>query len=422
MYWQTIGSQNQNQAARSIDNQPMMQISSLSNQTHRIASGLEKHYWYKWPLVSIFDSDACHHHQPPRKSESWMSRGPRQRLPRELGRKLRKDSTVEMLKRRVSTSSVRLKRPCAGLALRGAQAILHMLLVAKTSSYTAVSHELRQLSICVQKSGPCLWKMPELVFCYSMAMHHRVCTPSAPGHGKATPRIRTSWNRYQESPFSLRASHFCGKTQSGEALASSNQIAVHGVNVSGQGLRLPPPLSMRASATPRSLEGFFRHDLAAGAYIKICSQAVHLNAQNSMGTVHFLPKRCVEPSETYHLQFGNWDRDASPMRPQAKQRKNNSVIPYQENRLLRISYLREAFLGLICVLVTTNALPTCPGQTNHCRGTPWGAPCTQALTTPLVSLSDAKSISFIHLKRTNKNNEKYWTRFSARIDDKQDWV
>jgi len=43
MYWQTIGSQNQNQAARSIDNQPMMQISPLSNQTHRIASGLKKH-------------------------------------------------------------------------------------------------------------------------------------------------------------------------------------------------------------------------------------------------------------------------------------------------------------------------------------------------------------------------------------------
>lgn len=93
----------------------------------------------RWPLFSIFDSDACHH-QPPRKSESWMSRGPRQRLPRELGRKLRNDSTVEMLKRRVSTSSVRLKRPCAGLALSSAQAILDMLLVAETSSYTAISH------------------------------------------------------------------------------------------------------------------------------------------------------------------------------------------------------------------------------------------------------------------------------------------
>lgn len=94
----------------------------------------------RWPLFSIFDSDACHHHQPPRKSESWMSRGPRQRLPRELGRKLRNDSTVETLKRRVSTSSVRLKRPCAGLALSSAQAILDMLFVAKTSSYTAISH------------------------------------------------------------------------------------------------------------------------------------------------------------------------------------------------------------------------------------------------------------------------------------------
>lgn len=127
----------------------------------------------------------------------------------------------------------------------------------------------------------------------------------------------------------------------------------------------------------------------------------------------FLTKRCVEPGETYHIQFSNWDPDASPMMPQAKQRKKNSVIPYQENRLFRISYLREAFLGLI---------PTCPRQTKHCRGTPWGAPCTQALTTPLVSSSDAKSMSFIHLKRTNKKHEKYWTRFSARIDDKEDWV
>lgn len=121
----------------------------------------------------------------------------------------------------------------------------------------------------------------------------------------------------------------------------------------------------------------------------------------------FLTKRCVEPGETYHIQFSNWDPDASPMMPQAKQRKKNSVIPYQENRLFRISYLREAFLGLICALVTTNALPTCPRQTKHCRGTPWGAPCTQALTTPLVSSSDAKSMSFIHLKRTNKKHEKY---------------
>lgn len=59
----------------------------------------------------------------------------------------------------------------------------------------------------------------------------------------------------------------------------------------------------------------------------------------------FLTKRCAEPSETYHIQFGNWDRDASPMRPQAKRRKKNSVIPYQENRLFGISYLSEAFLG-----------------------------------------------------------------------------
>ena len=64
----------------------------------------------------------------------------------------------------------------------------------------------------------------------------------------------------------------------------------------------------------------------------------------------FLTKRCVEPGETYHIQFSNWDPDASPMMPQAKQRKKNSVIPYQENRLFRISYLREAFLGLICAL------------------------------------------------------------------------
>jgi len=33
-------------------------------------------------------------------------------------------------------------------------------------------------------------------------------------------------------------------------------------------LRLPPPLSMRASATPQSLEEFSRNDLAAGALSK----------------------------------------------------------------------------------------------------------------------------------------------------------
>ena len=43
----------------------------------------------------------------------------------------------------------------------------------------------------------------------------------------------------------------------------------------------------------------------------------------------FLTKRCVEPGETYHIQFSNWDPDG-PMMPQAKQRKKNSVIPYQE--------------------------------------------------------------------------------------------
>ena len=46
IYWQTICSQNQDRAARSIDKKPMMQISPLSNQTHRIASGQERH-WYK---------------------------------------------------------------------------------------------------------------------------------------------------------------------------------------------------------------------------------------------------------------------------------------------------------------------------------------------------------------------------------------
>ena len=41
----------------------------------------------------------------------------------------------------------------------------------------------------------------------------------------------------------------------------------------------------------------------------------------------FLSKRCAEPGETYHIQFGNWDRDASPMRPQAKRRKKKLCHP-----------------------------------------------------------------------------------------------